>query len=496
MASGKCRGDHRAEPRNGGVHTLVTRSGQFLDGERLVQAHLEPVVGPDQPVELRIRPREGAAVRLVHHQRHRLGHRGEGHVPPGQVIVSQPLHQRVPRGRVPSRVHQRVVHLPVEQVRPVERERRRPVAFCIVREDRLLRNREARRTIQQVPGDVLELTLFEPGRCTSRVGGEPLVQHRMAIVEGVEQPRRFRILGQEAPVEGPRQVELLRPTPHVHGARGRADRHQAAESEGAREPERQPQVGAGRAEAPAGARLDDHGRRPLPAHPRAGHRGNGHPRPGRRCAQRTHHQEARSEEGVIERKAGFPAGQLLVGPLARRRTGVGVEPGGAEAPGGQHRQAAAYGRAGRSKEITTQGNRRHPRTFTNRIVQTEQAGSQQPSLATRPQPQGRAHTDVSVEIGAIRKLEVQLILSLPAGRLDVVPRRQEVERVARHRQGAFHRHRVQHVEVAKLDLGLRGSRQEAPEQDGGGGRPSTEHVMRMQPGLGECRHGVEGSGGR
>ena len=137
----------------------------------------------------------------------------------------------------------------------------------------------------------------------------------MAVVEGVEETRRLGVAGEELPVEPAGQVELLAPPRRRGRHGGRGVRVQRRQAEGVAEADRDAEVGAGRAEAPAQAALEHQGRRQLVAG------ASGHGRLGRigagllQHAQLGQHEQGRAKEGPVHREAG--------GPLRLRR-GAGL----------------------------------------------------------------------------------------------------------------------------------------------------------------------------
>ncbi len=64
--------EHLPESGDGGTHTRLTSRGRGIHEQWLIQADLEPVISPDQPIELWILLPERQRVGLLLHQLHRL----------------------------------------------------------------------------------------------------------------------------------------------------------------------------------------------------------------------------------------------------------------------------------------------------------------------------------------------------------------------------------------------------------------------------------------
>jgi hypothetical protein len=167
------------------------------------------VIGPDQSVELRKLSPEHLAVVLLVHERHGLGDRQERSFAIGQVVVREPLDEAVPPGGSEPLVGISIVDLPVQHVSPVEHLLGTPGEFRVARLDRLFGDGEPGWSAQEVAGQIVELVSFQAPTDVGRVVQERLVEHRVPIVEGIEQPSRRVVPLEELPVERAGIVEPL-----------------------------------------------------------------------------------------------------------------------------------------------------------------------------------------------------------------------------------------------------------------------------------------------
>jgi hypothetical protein len=206
----RCAVDHGAEAIGGGAHHAVALFRRLRHQQRFVQAHLQPVIRPDQAVELGIVLAEGERVRHFLHELHALGLRAEREIAARQIRDQNALRLGVLRGLVESPVRPDVVDLPVQNVRPFEHHLRFGRHTRVRRHDRFLRQRQARRIDQQLLREEVELARLE-ARYGLRGGLRPqhFVENGVPVVERIEHLRRVGIDGEEAPVPASTRVELL-----------------------------------------------------------------------------------------------------------------------------------------------------------------------------------------------------------------------------------------------------------------------------------------------
>ena len=192
------RGDQRG--------SLVRRAaGQ----QRVVEPDLQPVISPDQPIELRIPLPEGERVRLALHEIHALGLDAERQVGPAPIVRHEAGDFAIPLGLIQPVVGEDVIDLAMQHVRPLEHHLgfRNEPAVC--GRDRGLLERQFRRIHQQPARNVVVLPDLEHARRRTGARPEHLVQDRVTVVERVEEAVGHGVLLAEDPVVRRRQVVLL-----------------------------------------------------------------------------------------------------------------------------------------------------------------------------------------------------------------------------------------------------------------------------------------------
>ncbi len=111
---------HLAEARDGGKHARLALVNIASDDEWLVEANLQPVIAPDQPIELRIAVAKCTRVVLPFHQLHVLRHGAEREVATALVVPQQLRDSRILLREGHALVRPHVIDLAVEDVRPLE----------------------------------------------------------------------------------------------------------------------------------------------------------------------------------------------------------------------------------------------------------------------------------------------------------------------------------------------------------------------------------------
>ena len=178
----------------------------------VVETDLQPVIPPDQAVELRVAFAECEGIRLPFHQRHALRFRAEGEVRPRAIKREETTHFPIALRFTQPIVSQHVVDLPVQHVRPLEHRLGFRRQAAVIRGDRCFLHGQVRRVHQQLAGDEVVLFDFEPLGNIARPLPQDLIENGVAVVERVEEPIGRRILLTEGPVVRRGQVELV-----VHG---------------------------------------------------------------------------------------------------------------------------------------------------------------------------------------------------------------------------------------------------------------------------------------
>ena len=217
------RGSHRHDlwhPRRRPLQHLAETRDRRLDTglpclacgsrhERFVQSHLQPVVGPDQSVELGEAPPERQRVRLPLHELHGLRRRAERDVASRTVIGQEAVHLGVLTREWDALVRPDVVDLTMEYVRPLEHLLRLRNELRILDLDGRLLERNSRRVDEQPPRDEIILAFLEEGRRCTGLRQQPLVEDRVPVIERVEQSVGGRVVSPELPVVRRLAVKLL-----------------------------------------------------------------------------------------------------------------------------------------------------------------------------------------------------------------------------------------------------------------------------------------------
>src|SRR5258705_3981092 len=86
---------------------------------------------------------------------------------------------------------------------------RAPRDLGVPGENRLFGNLESRRTPKQIVDQKVKRAILERRGRADRIGIERFVENGMAVIEGVEQPRRVRVSPEKRPVEPAGIIELL-----------------------------------------------------------------------------------------------------------------------------------------------------------------------------------------------------------------------------------------------------------------------------------------------
>ena len=126
-----------------------------------MQTDLQPMVGPDQPVELRVSTTEGKRVRLPFHEVHVLRVCAQRGPASREIVLEQSAHLAVLSLRGQSLVSPYVVNLAVQYVRPLEQLLRfgnEPGVFDL---DHRLLEWKSRRTHEETLRDEIVLLLLE-----------------------------------------------------------------------------------------------------------------------------------------------------------------------------------------------------------------------------------------------------------------------------------------------------------------------------------------------
>ena len=201
--------EHLPEARDGCQHAGLSLLLVPSHHQRLVEPDLQPVIAPDQAVELGVALAKRERVWLALHQVHVLGQRAEGEVPACLVVRYQLGDLGVLVGLRHLLGGEHIVDLAVQQVRPVEHLLRFRRELGVVDLDRRFLEWKLRRTDEQLLRDEVVLVGLQLTDGRARVVVQSFVQDGVPVIEGVEQAIGGGVFAPEGEVELSWQVKLL-----------------------------------------------------------------------------------------------------------------------------------------------------------------------------------------------------------------------------------------------------------------------------------------------
>src|SRR5678815_2390368 len=128
---------------------------------------------------------------------------------PSEIVLQYPVDLAILALGGEALVRPDVVDLAVQYVRPLEHLLRLGDELRVLDLDHRFLEREPRRLDEQTLRDEVVLTLLESRRWRVRLGEQSLVQNRVTVIEGVEQPVCRRVVPPEFPVVRCLAIELV-----------------------------------------------------------------------------------------------------------------------------------------------------------------------------------------------------------------------------------------------------------------------------------------------